>query len=124
MTKNFRLEAEQLTCSAEGAEGATPNPVRGQSDRHSARRLELSFGTGSNGCNNSPTSREQTVRLAECMRESGGRDFPDVPADWPLVDQSRIPCAAARDAQNISGLSEAAARCTDLCSSASGGQGQ
>ncbi len=82
MTGNCRPEAEQLVASAEGAEEATSNPERGEGGCHPARRLELSVGTGGNGCNNTATNLEKAVKFAECMRDNGGKDFPDSSCRW------------------------------------------
>ena len=124
MTGICRPEAEQLVASAEGVDEAISNPERGEGGCHPARRLELSVGTGGEGCINTATNLENAVKFAEWMRDNGGKDFPDSAPDRPLIDTSRIPSAAGRGAHSIPGFRAAADRCTALYSSALGLQGK
>jgi hypothetical protein len=118
VTGNTWPEAEQLVASAVGAEEATSNPKRSKGACNSARRLELSVGTGGNGCNNTGSNLEKAVNFAECMRNKGRKDFPDPPADGFLIDMSRIRSAVGSGARSMPGFRAAADRCTALCSSA------
>jgi hypothetical protein len=42
-------------------------------------------GTGSNGGNNNVATYEQAVKLAECMRDNGVREFPNQDASGEFV---------------------------------------
>ncbi len=114
MTANGRPVSEQLVASAEGAEEATSTPERDEGDRHPARRLDLSVGTGGSRGDNTATDLEKAVKFAQSARDNGMKDFPDPTSKEPLVDTSRIPSAAGRSGHSISGFPAAANEYTAL----------
>jgi hypothetical protein len=61
---------------------------------------------------------ENALKFAQCIRDSGVKDFPDPTPDGPLVDTSRIPSAAGRGGLSIPGLREAMEKCRDLAANA------
>jgi hypothetical protein len=66
---------------------------------------------GFTGHKRSPEQQKVALKFAQCMRDNGIKDFPDPPADGPLIDTNRIPSAAGRGALSIPGFRAA----TDTC---------
>jgi hypothetical protein len=58
------------------------------------------------------------LEFAQCMRDSGVKDFPDPANDGPLIDTTRIPSAAGRGAHSIPGFQAAVEKCRDALAGA------
>jgi hypothetical protein len=79
---------------------------------------------GFTGHTRSAQEQEHALEFAQCMRDSGVKDFPDPTRDGPLIDTSRIPSAAGRGARSIPGFQAAMQRCTAIYSGELGLKGQ
>jgi hypothetical protein len=69
----------------------------------------------------SPEQQSAALKFAQCMRESGVKDFPDPVKGEPLVDTTRIPSSATPGGMSI--LNAAMQKCRDVLGEAAGGQG-
>jgi hypothetical protein len=81
-------------------------------------------GTVSSGANNSAADLTKVVQFAKCMPRSGAKDFPDHAPDAPVIDTSRIPSAAGKDARSIPGFQPAADNCPAIYSGELGLRGR
>jgi hypothetical protein len=124
VTGDCRPEAEQFVASAEGAGEATSNPEQGEVACHPTRRLDLFIGIGGNGRNSTATNLEMAVNFSPCMRNQGGRDFPDPSADESHIDMPRSPSAAGSSTRSMRRFRAAADRCTAFYPSTLGLQGK
>jgi hypothetical protein len=70
------------------------------------------------GHKRSAQEQRNALEFAQCMRDSGVKDFPDPTNDAPLIDTSRIPSAAGRGARSIPGFQNAVERCRDALAGA------
>jgi hypothetical protein len=76
------------------------------------------------GHKRSASKQESALKFAQCMRDSGVRDFPDPTPDAPLIDTTRIPSAAGRGARSIPGFTAATQKCGAKYSREQGLKGQ
>ena len=78
--------------------------------------------TGFTGVKRSPEQQKAALKFAQCIRDSGVKDFPDPAPDGPLVDTNRIPSAARNGGMSI--LHAAMQKCRGLAANAgvTGGQ--
>lgn len=79
---------------------------------------------GFTGEKRTASKQESALKFAECMRDSGIRDFPDPTPDSPLIDTTRIPSAAGRGARDIPGFTAATRKCGAMYSRDLGLRGQ
>jgi hypothetical protein len=70
---------------------------------------------GFTGREATPKQMSARLKFAQCIRDSGVRDFPDPTKDGPLVDTNRIPSSATSSGMNI--LNAAMQKCGDIYSS-------
>jgi hypothetical protein len=63
------------------------------------------------GQKRSTQKQESALKFAQCMRDSGVRDFPDPTPNAPLIDTTRIPSAQGRGARSIPGFTAATEKC-------------
>jgi hypothetical protein len=73
---------------------------------------------GFTGAKVTPQQRTARLEFAQCMRDSGVRDFPDPTADGPLIDTNRIPSLAGKDPRSDPGLNAAMHKCRDFAAAA------
>ena len=66
---------------------------------------------GFTGSKATPKQMSARLKFAQCMRDSGVKDFPDPAKDAPLVDTNRIPSAATNGGMSI--LNAAMRKCGD-----------
>ena len=71
---------------------------------------------GFTGVRRSPEQQKAALKFAQCIRDSGVKDFPDPAADGPLVDTNRIPSAATSRGMSI--LNAAMHKCGDFAAAA------
>jgi hypothetical protein len=69
---------------------------------------------GFTGSKATPKQMSARLKFAQCVRDSGVKDFPDPTKDGPLVDTNRIPSSAKPGGMNI--LNTAMQRCGDIYS--------
>jgi hypothetical protein len=74
--------------------------------------------SGFMGHTRSAEQQENGLEFAQCMRDSGVKDFPDPTKDGPLIDTTRIPSAAGRGARSIPGFQAAVEKCRDALAGA------
>jgi hypothetical protein len=70
------------------------------------------------GHKRSTQEQEHGLVFAQCMRDSGVKDFPDPTSDGPLIDTTRIPSAAGRGARSIPGFQAAVDKCHEALAGA------
>jgi hypothetical protein len=68
------------------------------------------------GGKRSPPQMQAALKFAQCMRETGVKDFPDPANGQPLVDTNRIPSAAEPGGLSI--INAAMQKCRSLVSAA------
>lgn len=67
--------------------------------------------SGFTGHTRSADQQAYALKFAQCMRDSGVKDFPDPTRDGALIDTNRIPSAAGRGARSIPGFDAATRTC-------------
>jgi hypothetical protein len=67
-----------------------------------------------------PEQQSAALKFAQCMRDSGVKDFPDPANGQPLVDTNRIPSSASPGGMSI--LNGAMQKCRDDLAAAARGQ--
>jgi hypothetical protein len=65
-----------------------------------------------------PQQMNARLKFAQCMRDSGVRDFPDPTPNGPLIDTNRIPSLAGKDPRSDPLLNAAMHKCRDFAASA------
>jgi hypothetical protein len=68
------------------------------------------------GSKRSPQQTDAALKLAECIRANGVRDFPDPTPNGPLVDTNRIPSSNSPGGMSI--LNAAMSKCRDAAAAA------
>ena len=68
-----------------------------------------------------PKQQSASLRFAQCVREHGGRDFPDPVNGEPLIDTTKIPSSNKPGGMTI--LNAATHKCGDILKLSAGGQG-
>jgi ABC-type glycerol-3-phosphate transport system substrate-binding protein len=68
------------------------------------------------GTKRSSQQQQAALKFAQCIRESGVKDFPDPIPNGPLVDTGRIPSAAEPGGMSI--LDAAMRKCRDVAAAA------
>ena len=67
-----------------------------------------------------PEQQTASLRFAQCMRESGVKDFPDPANGQPLIDTNRIPSSNTAGGMTI--LNAATQKCHSVLAEAAAGQ--
>jgi hypothetical protein len=71
---------------------------------------------GFTGDKRNAQQQEHALEFAQCIRDSGVKDFPDPTPDGPLVDTNRIPSSAGNGGMSI--LNAAMQKCRDFAAAA------
>jgi hypothetical protein len=58
------------------------------------------------------------LKFAQCMRDTGVKDFPDPTPNGPLIDTNRIPSLAGKDPRSDPGLNASMRKCRDFAAAA------
>src|SRR5919204_3164548 len=64
---------------------------------------------GFTGNKRSPEQQKAALKVAQCIRDNGVKDFPDPEPDGPLIDTTRMP--GSPDGRSIPGLQAAMQKC-------------
>src|SRR5919204_4613437 len=64
---------------------------------------------GFTGNKRSPEQQKAALKVAQCIRDNGVKDFPDPEPDGPLIDTTRMP--GNPDGRSIPGLQAAMQKC-------------
>ena len=72
------------------------------------------------GHTRSAQQQEAALKFAQCMRDNGVADFPDPTANGPIIDTTRIPSMAGKDARSDPGFNAALNKCSAIYSSQMG----
>ena len=72
------------------------------------------------GNTRSAQQQEAALKFAQCMRDNGVPDFPDPTANGPIIDTTRIPSMAGKDARSDPGFNAAKNKCSAIYSSQMG----
>jgi len=96
-----------------------PNSATFQQALNACRDLEPA---GFMGQKRTAQQQEAALKFAQCIRDSGVKDFPDPTPDGPLIDTSRIPSTSTPS--GMSALHAAMQKCRGLAAAAgvTGGQ--
>jgi hypothetical protein len=92
-----------------------PNSAAFQQAISACKNLEP---PGFMGPTRSAQQQEAALKFAQCMRDNGVPDFPDPTADGPLIDTTRIPSMAGKDARSDPGFNAALQKCRAFASAA------
>jgi hypothetical protein len=65
-----------------------------------------------------PKQMDARLKFAQCMRDSGVKDFPDPTPNGPLIDTDRIPSLAGKDPRSDPELNAAMHKCRDFSTAA------
>ena len=103
---------------ANGSSG-DPNSATFQQALNACRDLEPA---GFMGQKRTAQQQEAALKFAQCIRDSGVKDFPDPTPDGPLIDTNRIPSTSTPS--GMSALHAAMQKCRGLAAAAgvTGGQ--
>jgi hypothetical protein len=103
----------QLTIDAVANSSVDTNTAAFQQAISACKSLEPSGFTG-----HQRTAEQQVaaLRVAQCVRDHGAKDFPDPGPDDPLIDTNRIPSAATN--AGIAILNAASKQCSNLAPAA------
>lgn len=75
---------------------------------------------GTLSAHRTPEQQTASLRFAQCMRESGVKDFPDPANGQPLIDTNRIPSSNTAGGMTI--LNAATQKCHSVLAEAAAGQ--
>jgi hypothetical protein len=65
-----------------------------------------------------PQQMNARLKFAQCMRDTGVKDFPDPTPNGPLIDTNRIPSLAGKDPRSDPGLNAAMQKCHNFAAAA------
>ena len=68
------------------------------------------------GNTRSAQQQEAALKFAQCMRDKGVPDFPDPTANGPIIDTTRIPSMAGKDARSDPEFNAALNKCSAVYS--------
>ena len=65
-----------------------------------------------------PQQMNARLKFAQCMRDTGVKDFPDPTPNGPLIDTNRIPSLAGKDPRSDPGLNASMHKCRAFAAAA------